>query len=144
MTRMDAADLSTTQRPMSEVLSGVRISMNADSADSNPNMDDSANMDHWKCKIRCGSHSMTVIFSMGMGHHGKKPELYEVLDCLAADAAGYENARSFEEWCGEYGYDTDSRKAERTYRTIEKQADSLKRLLGEELYKALLWDTERI
>lgn len=136
--------MTTEQKPMSEVLQGVKIRMTATWVDHNPHMDDSSAMDHWKCKIYCGSQSMTVYFSKGYAHKGAEPTLEEVLDCLASDAAGYENARSFEDWAGDYGYDTDSRKAERTFKTIEKQAASLKRVLGEELYKALLWDTERL
>jgi len=135
--------MTTEQKPISEVLRGANVRFSCEYTDKNPHMDN-PEMDHWKCKIRCGRQSMTLVFSMGSGHHGKEPELYDVLDCLASDAAGYENARSFEEWCGEYGYDTDSRKAERTYKTIGKQAEALKRVLGEELYKALLWDTERM
>jgi hypothetical protein len=136
--------VTTTQKPISDVLRGVNVRFSCEYTDSNPCMDDSNNMDHWKCKIRCGSHAMTLVFSKGSGHNGAKPTLEEVLDCLASDGAGYENARSFEEWASEYGYDTDSRKAERTYKAIAKQAEALKRVLGEELYKALLWDTERL
>jgi hypothetical protein len=71
------------------------------------------------------------------------PEVADVLDCLASDASGVENSRDFEEWCSEYGYDTDSRKAEKTYRICAAQAEQLKSFLGEDLYKQLLWDTER-
>jgi hypothetical protein len=136
--------MTTEQKPMNEVLQGVNIRMKATRTDRNPHMDDSMDMDHWRCVIRCGSESMSLVFSKGSGHHGAEPTLEEVLDCLASDAAGYDNAQSFEDWAGELGYDTDSRKAERTYKAIAKQAESLKRVLSEELYKALLWDTERL
>jgi hypothetical protein len=72
------------------------------------------------------------------------PKLADVLDCLASDAAGFENAQSFEDWAAEYGYDTDSRKAEKVYRTVERQAKQLRRVLGDEGYNALLWDIERL
>ena len=86
---------------------------------------------------------LTVYFSQGSAHK-KPPTLAEVLDCLASDASGVDNAQSFEDWASEYGYDTDSRKAEATYRICEKQAQELKALLGRDAYTQLLYNTERL
>ena len=86
---------------------------------------------------------LTVYFSQGSAHK-KPPTLADVLDCLASDASGVDNARSFEDWASEYGYDTDSRKAERTYHICEKQAQDLKALLGRDAYNQLLYGTERL
>jgi hypothetical protein len=120
--------------------------MTTERADSNPNMDDT-DMDHWRCKLRRAgppSARMTIYFSMGFGLKGAEPTLAEVLDCLASDAAGVENAQGFEDWAGEYGYDSDSRKAERTFRVCEKQAERLKQFIGDDAtYQALLFDCER-
>lgn len=72
------------------------------------------------------------------------PSISDVLDCLAMDAVGIENARgSFDDWCAEYGYDTDSRKAEKTFHICERQAAHLKHFLGAELFEQLLWNTDR-
>ena len=71
------------------------------------------------------------------------PTVNEVLDCLASDCSGYENERDFESWAEELGYDTDSRKAESVYNTIGQQCRDLKKLLGNELYNELLFETER-
>lgn len=121
-----------------------RIRMDAERTDSNPNMDDSAHMDHWKCVLKMGYKRMTVYFSQGYGHNGREPKVADVLDCLASDAAGVENARSFEDWCSEYGYDTDSRKAEKTFKVCEHQAKRLENFLGgEHLFKRLMYSTER-
>ena len=65
------------------------------------------------------------------------PTLTDVMGCLCADASGYDSARTFEEWAGEYGYDTDSRKAESTYRTIGEQAKQLRHLLGDDYARCL-------
>jgi hypothetical protein len=67
----------------------------------------------------------------------------EVLDCLASDACSTDNASSFEDWCRDIGYDTDSWRAHRTFKIIEAQAAKLKRFLGDDLYEALLYNTER-
>ena len=121
-----------------------RITMTTHSVRENPFMDNSQSMNHWKCRLRCGRNSMTVYFSKGYGHRGAEPTLPEVLDCLASDAADYDNASSFDEWCDQYGFDADSRKVEKTWKTIGKQRDNLERLLGPSAYEALLNDTERM
>lgn len=65
------------------------------------------------------------------------PTVDNVLSCLASDAQGYDNTRNFEDWCADYGMDTDSRKAERSYRTIGEQAKALRHFMGAD-YDALL------
>jgi len=98
---------------------------------------------HFRCRlILKGRPAYTFWYSMGSAHAGKEPELDGVLSCLASDASGYENARTFEEFCGEYGYETDSRKAERIYRACGRAAAALKRLLGDVQYERLLWETD--
>lgn len=131
----------TTAVSIEEFIQAHRIRMSAEQVDRNPQMDDFEG-DHWKCVLRVGTSRMTVHFSKGYGHHGAEPQVSEVLDCLASDATSFENARSFEEWARDYGYNTDSRKAEKTYRAVEKQATALRRLLGDS-YETLLWNTER-
>ena len=119
-----------------------KITMQAEMVDRNPNTPDWTDADHWKCRLRMGGRSLTTYFSMGFAL-AREPRPEDVLDCLASDATGPDQ-QSFEEWCSEYGYDTDSRKAERTYQTIQKQSDKLKRFLGELDYEFLLYSTERL
>lgn len=76
--------------------------------------------------------------------HTREPTAADVLDCLASDAASMENARSFEDWAVDMGLDSDSRKAERLYRIIQKQAARLESLLGRDLYERLLYKTDRL
>jgi hypothetical protein len=132
------------------------IALKAARTDRNPNM--GADMDHWKVTLTRPEENvivdgalsmtgrklrMTVTFSKGRGHNGAEPTANEVLDCLASDAAGVESAGSFEDWCSEYGYDTDSRKAHKTFKACEHEATRLKNFLGDDLYDQLLWHTER-
>lgn len=98
---------------------------------------------HFKCRIKAGRRAFGLYFSQGRGI-SHEPSLADVLDCLASDAAGYENAQDFEQWADEYGYDTDSRKAEKTYRAVKRQAEQLKRTIGDDAYSELLWNTERL
>ncbi len=134
-----------------EFITSAGLTMTATWTDRNPNMDDSRDMDHWRCIIRAGRSRMSLVFSKGSGHHGKAPELAEVLDCLASDSytlplpemAGSEN-EAFAEFCSEFGYDTDSRKALKTYRACLSQARRLRNLLGNSAYSTLLSDIERL
>ena len=133
-----------TNIPLSKFIADAGISMTVKPADNNPNMiDGDPRASHWACKIKAGRSQLTVAFSMGSGLSGE-PKLADVLDCLASDASGVENcAGKFDDWCGEYGYDTDSRKAERTFNICKRQAANLKRLLGPSAYETLLWNVER-
>jgi len=79
---------------------------------------------------------MTVHFSKGFGNNGFEPTAPEVLECLASDAVGPDV--DFDEWAGELGYDTDSRKDEKTYRTCRKLTGKLQRFLGDDLFTALI------
>jgi len=119
-----------------------KIKMSCEYADSNPNMADSANMNHYKCQLRRSGKQLTINFSQGYGISGD-PEVESVLSCLASDSIGVENAGNFEDWAQEYGYDTDNRKAEKIYKVCERQSQKLKNFLGEELYGKLLWETEQ-
>lgn len=58
------------------------------------------------------------------------PELRDVMCCLLMDASVLDYS-SFEDWANEYGYDTDSRKAETTYRQCIETALKLRNALGD-------------
>ena len=72
-----------------------------------------------------------------------KPDIQDVVDCLASDAAGYDNAWHFADWAAEYGYDDDSIKIRGIYDLVGKQSKQLRDLCGEHL-NALLHETERL
>jgi hypothetical protein len=134
---------------LQELIQDLGITATSTRVDRNPNMDDSENMDHWRVALKYKDGGiqtvrMSVYFSKGSGHKGAEPTAEEVLDCMASDAAGVENAQSFDDWCSEYGYDTDSRKALRTFNTCKRQGERLRRFLGVSAYNDLLWETERL
>ena len=140
------------------------LTIKSEYADRNPNMPDSRDMDHWKVtltrraiqpqydtwkgykgKIKQPTIAarMTLHFSKGYWHNGKEPDVTEVLDCLASDACGLDNSPDFAQWCGEYGYDTDSRKALKIFKACEHSAARLRRFLGADLFETLVYHTER-
>ena len=102
--------------------------------------DDRQDSNWYSVTLTWGRLSMTVPFGMGPALR-EEPTAADVLNCLTSDASGYENARSFEEWASEYGYDTDSRKAEKIYRQVKEQTEQLRTFLGDS-YDAYVWDTE--
>jgi hypothetical protein len=127
-----------------------RVTMSYDWTEANPSMSDpewSRTANHFKVAIRAwenGHHRQyTTYYSMCPGLD-PDPQLDDVLSCLASDAAGIENARSFEEWASEYGFDEDSRKAEKIFKACQKSAARLRRLLGNEAYNELLWEVDPV
>lgn len=112
--------------------------------ESNPNMQDMGNgARHFIVTLKAGRFSMRVPFSQGSAHT-VDPTAADVLDCLAMDASSIENARNFEEWAGDLGYEADSRKAHRSYTICMRQAAKLRAMLGQDNYEVLLWNTERL
>ena len=64
------------------------------------------------------------------------PSIADVLSCLLLDASAID-AGTFEEWASECGYDTDSRKAEVTYRECVDHGLKLRAMLGDDLMNQL-------
>lgn len=92
-----------------------------------------SNMDHWRVTLnRLEEHGkskarMTVEYSCGKGWKGQAPTLADVLCSLRSDASVPE---SFDDFCAEMGYDTDSRKAESTWKACRSIAIRMRKLLG--------------
>lgn len=61
-----------------------------------------------------------------------RPTCYDVLACLTKYEPG-----TFEDFCSEYGYDEDSRAAERIYIAVQKEFANLKRLFDPEQLEAM-------
>jgi hypothetical protein len=97
---------------------------------------------HWKVKVRKDWGVFTMRFHMGSAFK-RPPNVTEVLGALATDGVGYANAKDFEDWANEYGYNPDSRKAERIYRQVGDNATKARQTFGDAIYEALLWDTEQ-
>ena len=57
------------------------------------------------------------------------PEMEEILQCLVSDS-NVRNYLSFEDWASDFGYDEDSRKAEKIYVESQKITSSFAKLVG--------------
>lgn len=85
----------------------------------------------WRVTLVYRGRRLSTDFFQGMGHE-KEPTAADVLSCLLSGVTSVENARSFEEWCGDLGFDTDSRKAEQMYKACEAMVPKLRRFLGDD------------
>lgn len=65
-----------------------------------------------------GHHPFTAI----VGSDDGAPELRDVLDAIAAQAAVVDQAHGYEQWALDMGFDSDSREGERVYRAARRQA----------------------
>ena len=120
-----------------EFITNHKLIMTSEVAVSNPNIEDSWKMNNWLCTIRMGQKRIAIHFSQGLAID-EEPTLERVLECLASDSYSYENSNGFEDWADDLGFSSDSRKAERTYRAVEKESKKLLNFLGAEAYEVLL------
>ena len=67
---------------------------------------------------------------MGKTLKVETPKMQDVIYSLVADSTAIDHG-SFESWCDDYGYDTDSRKAESIYRACVKIGLKMRLMFGE-------------
>lgn len=77
----------------------------------------------FKCKLSRGKKSYTFDFGQSIAAGGEEPSMYDVLSCLQKYEVG-----SFEDFCGNFGYDEDSRKAEKIYKAVCKEFEGVSRV----------------
>jgi hypothetical protein len=86
---------------------------------------------HWQCvlyRVGAGNRERIVVtFSMGSAHKGP-PKLEDVLASLLMDAQSADE--SFDDWCANFGFDSDSRKALADYEACVRVAADLRRLFS--------------
>jgi hypothetical protein len=85
--------------------------------------------DKWSVTLSLGKRRLTTPYFMGSANHGKEPDAASVVYSLISDADSVRD-RSFEEFCGDLGYDEDSRTAERVYNACVKMLPRIEALLG--------------
>lgn len=94
---------------------------------------DNKNQRHiFKVQLKRGRKSYTFEFGQSIANGVQEPTLYDVLTCLQKYDVG-----SFEDFCGEFGYDEDSRTAERTYKAVVKEFEAMERLFNSDELEVL-------
>jgi len=85
--------------------------------------------DHWDVVLKRGKAApLSTRFHMGIGLDGRAPTAAAVVYSLMSD--GRAGELSFEEFCSEFGYDADSRRAEKIWKECKKIAPKIRKLLG--------------
>ena len=76
--------------------------------------------------IRKDGKSMRIHFGQSLAKGSTPPDEYDIIACLTKDDPG-----SFENFCSDFGYDTDSRRAEKTYKAVKAEWKKMLRVFGE-------------
>ena len=86
----------------------------------------------YKVTIRNGKKHFSTTFtdSINNTQKGIKSDDIDIIYCIVADAQCVQWNNSFEDFCSEFGYDTDSRSAERIYNACEKTYNNIQRLFN--------------
>ena len=79
--------------------------------------------DKWECCIYRGEAKISIEFHIGEGCEGREPELKEVIYALLNDSQAGE--LSFEDFCSEFCYNPDSRRAFATWEECVKTREKL-------------------
>lgn len=85
----------------------------------------------YRVTIARGAESYSTTYRQGTAHT-HAPTLSQVVSCLLSDARSADENSTFESFCSEFGYDDNSRTAERVYRACQECASALRRILGED------------
>jgi hypothetical protein len=88
-------------------------------------------MDKWAIVISNGPVVETFDYYTGLGHrkhgHAVRPTNADILHSLVLDDV---NGETFESWCGNFGYDTDSISALRTYEACKDNTARLAKVIA--------------
>lgn len=87
---------------------------------------------HYACILRYAHKKATFYMIMGCAHTNE-PTAADVISCVASNAQALD--LTFPEWCREFGYDSDSRKAERIYKRCRQTGAKMRKLLGADFDK---------
>lgn len=79
-------------------------------------------------KLRLSRKGKTYTFEFGqsIAAGGEEPTMYDVLSCLQKYDVG-----SFRNFCSDFGYNEDSRTAERIYKAVCKEYEAVNRLFSD-------------
>jgi len=80
----------------------------------------------YKCRLTREGRRYTFDFGQSINNGCVEPRMYEILGCLEKY-----DPEDFDNFCGNYGYDTDSRAAEKIYKAVCKEYTAVERLFSD-------------
>jgi hypothetical protein len=94
--------------------------------------DDKEQRDIFRCTLKNKLHTYRFNFGQSINNTGQPPTAYDVLACLTKYEVG-----SFEYFCSDYGYDSDSRSAYKIYKAVLKEWKNVELLFTPEQLEEL-------
>lgn len=80
----------------------------------------------FKCKLSRKGKTYTFDFGQSIRAGAEEPNLYDILSCLQKYAVG-----DFKNFCSEFDYDEDSRRAEKIYKAVCKEWKAIDRMFSD-------------
>ena len=80
----------------------------------------------FNCTLTRNRKRYTFNFGQSFAAGNIKPTMYDILTCLTKY-----DPETFENFCSEYGYNTDSIKALNTYKAVKREFNGVNRLFGD-------------
>lgn len=125
--------MNDTEIKLSDLCKAVSIHVDGKMLTEKNEWDDKS----WPCTqyrltLSYQGRKYSLDFWQGLGTK-RAPSAADVMSCLLLNASACD--MSFDDWCMEYGYDIDSRKAEKTYFECCESGAKLKKLLGKDYRK---------
>lgn len=89
--------------------------------------DDKQPRDIYRITLKNDRHKFSFDFGQSINNTGKAPTEYDVLACITKY-----DPYSFEDFCGEFGYNSDSRKTYKIYEAVENEWANVNKLFTSE------------
>ena len=89
--------------------------------------DDKDKRDIYNITLKNNKGIWTFTFGQSINNTGISPTEYDIITCLTKYDPG-----KFQEFCSEYGYEEDSRKAERVYQAVSEEWKMVRKLFTDE------------
>lgn len=80
----------------------------------------------FNCTLTRNGKRYTFNFGQSIAAGNTKPTMYDILTCLTKY-----NPETFENFCSEYGYNTDSINAQKTYKAVKREFNGVNRLFND-------------
>ena len=80
----------------------------------------------FNCTLTRKRQKFTLDFGQSIAAEDTPPTMYDILTCLTKH-----NPETFEDFCNEYGYNTDSINAQKTYKAVKREFNGVNRLFND-------------
>lgn len=127
---MKTTEVTDYQKQANDFLSKIGVKMTAKFIKHGKHFeDDQQYRDIYRLTLSRDQERLSVRFGQSIvGSEAKEiPTAYDLLTCLTKSDPG-----TFEDFCNEYGYDNDSRKAEKIYRAVVQEWEKVNRFFTSE------------